>query len=142
MAQQSKSASSRSAATAKKRSSAASTRKRASTNGRATTSSKPRSRSRPKAPANESLASKLKVPAIATGAAAAGLLGGLLASRSAKKPASQNLAEAAKQIGSFGERVGELAGEIRTIREGVAGARNPKRSPIEVVLQGLTSRDK
>ncbi len=142
MAQQTKRASSRSAATTKKRSLAASTRKRASTNGRAPMSSKPGSGSRAKAAADESLASKLKVPAIATGAAAAGLVGGLIAGRSAKKPASQNLAEAAKQIGSFGERVGELASEIRTVREGVAGARNHKRSPIEVVLQGLTSRDR
>ena len=140
MAQQTKSASSRSAAATKNRSAPASTRKRASTNGRAGAS--PRPRSGAMGSANESFASKLKIPAIATTAAAAGLVGGLLAGRSSKKPASQNLAEAAKQIGSFGERVGELASEIRTVREGVAGARNPKRSPIEVVLQGLTSRDR
>jgi hypothetical protein len=54
--------------------------------------------------------------------------------------AARNLAEAAKQVGSFGEHVGELATEIRTVREGVANTQ--KRSPIEVVLQGLTSRHK
>jgi hypothetical protein len=54
------------------------------------------------------------------------------------RPASENLAEVARQIGSFGEQVGLLANEIRVIREGVTQSR--ARSPIEVVLQGLTSR--
>ncbi len=148
MAQQTKSASNRSAAN---------TRKRASTNGRSTSQTKSGTRSQQKSSTTESIASKLKVPAIATGAAAAGLAGGLaLAGRrspskllgvrlpGSSAPTSQNLAEAAKQIGSFGERVGELATEIRTVRQGVANAKDQdqKRSPIEVVLQGLTARNR
>jgi len=99
------------------------------------------------------MASKLKTPAIAGGAAVAGLAGGLaLAGRGSRKKllgvplptamgtqaTSRNLAEAAKQIGSFGERIGELAAEVRMVREGAA--QDHGRSPIEVVLQGLTSR--
>jgi hypothetical protein len=52
--------------------------------------------------------------------------------------ASENLANAAKEIGAFGEHVGELANEIRVVREGVADRHS--RSPIEVVLEGLTTR--
>ena len=141
MAQQTKSAS--------RGSSANSSTKRATTNARSTTRSRPNSRERTQA---NTLAQKLKTPALAAGAAAAGLAGGLaLAGRAPHKvlgvrvpPAgaaqstSQNLAEAAKQIGSFGERLGELANEVRMVREGFAQSRT--RSPIEVVLQGLTSR--
>jgi hypothetical protein len=97
-----------------------------------------------------SLATRLKTPVIAGGAAVAGLVGGLaLAKRGSSRKVlgvpvpsaqttSQNLAEAAKQIGGFGERVGELANEVRIVREGVAHSH--KRSPVEVVLEGLTSR--
>jgi hypothetical protein len=46
---------------------------------------------------------------------------------------SKNLAEAAKNVGSFGEGMGSLAAEVRRVREGVAMARETKRSPIEVV---------
>ena len=53
---------------------------------------------------------------------------------------SKNLAQAAENVGSFGEGMGSLAAEIRRVREGVALAGDPKRSPIEVVLQGLTRR--
>ncbi len=141
MAQQTKSAS--------RGRSANSSTKRATTNGRSTTRSRPTSRERTQA---NTLAQKLKTPALAAGAAAAGLAGGLaLAGRGSHKvlgvrvpraraarSTSQNLAEAAKQIGSFGERVGELANEVRMVREGFAQSRT--RSPIEVVLQGLTSR--
>ncbi len=130
--------------------SANSSTKRAAANGRSTTSRQPKSSARTQA---NTLAQRLKTPAIAAGAAAAGLAGGIaLTGRGSRKkvlgvrvPAggaaqstSQNLAEAAKQIGSFGERVGELANEVRMVREGVAQSRT--RSPIEVVLQGLTSR--
>ena len=96
----------------------------------------------------------LKASAIAGGAAAAGVVGGMALARkgpskilgvrmpttSGSQAVSQNLAEAAKQVGSFGERVGELATEIRLVREGVSNTHT--RSPIEVVLQGLTSRSK
>jgi hypothetical protein len=100
-------------------------------------------------------AAKAKTPALAAGAGLAGLAGGLaLAHRTTQKrilgvpmpnggtaqAVSENLAEAAKNVGSFGEGMGSLAAEIRRVREGVAMAGEPKRSPIEVVLQGLTRR--
>jgi hypothetical protein len=43
-----------------------------------------------------------------------------------------------EQIGSFGEHAGELANEVGMVREAVAQTNS--RSPIEVVLQGLTTR--
>jgi len=100
-------------------------------------------------------ASKAKTPALAAGAGLAGLAGGLaLAHRTTRKrilgvpmptggtahAVSKNLAKAAKNVGSFGEGMGSLAAEVRQVREGVAMAGEPKRSPIEVVLQGLTRR--
>jgi hypothetical protein len=145
MAQQTKGASNRP-------NSAASSRRRSSSNGRSGSRAKPQSSATRQSTAR-SLASKLKTPAIAGGAAVAGLAGGLaLAGRGSHRKllgvplptatktqaTSRNLAEAAKQIGSFGERVGELATEVRMVREGAAQDHSP--SPIEVVLQGLTSR--
>jgi hypothetical protein len=54
---------------------------------------------------------------------------------------SKNLAEASKNVGSFGEGMASLAAEVRRVREGVAGGdAGKRRSPIEVVLQGLTKR--
>jgi hypothetical protein len=101
---------------------------------------------------SDSLARKAKTPAIAGGAAVAGLIGGIALSRRAPgkkilgvrlgtgtaRAASASLADAAKDIGTFGEHVGELANEIRVVREGVADRHS--RSPIEVVLEGLTTR--
>jgi hypothetical protein len=49
---------------------------------------------------------------------------------------SHDLAKAAKEVGQFGVDVGQLASELRRNREQANGTR----SPIEVVLQGLTSR--
>jgi hypothetical protein len=94
-------------------------------------------------------ASKAKTPLIAGGAAVAGAAGGLaLAARQARKSKtlrrpkvkirSQDLARAARDVGQFGMDVGQLAGELRKNREAANGAKH--RSPIEVVLQGLTSR--
>ena len=101
------------------------------------------------------VAKKAKTPALAAGAGLAGLAGGLaLAKRTTGKrilgvpmpnggaahAVSKNLAEAAENVGGFGEGMGSLAAEIRRVREGVALAGENKRSPIEVVLQGLTRR--
>jgi hypothetical protein len=36
--------------------------------------------------------------------------------------------------------MGSLAAEVRQVRESVATAEESKRSPIEIVLQGLTRR--
>jgi hypothetical protein len=48
------------------------------------------------------------------------------------------MAKAAKEVGNFGAQVGELATELQRARESADGKRH--RSPIEVVLQGLTAR--
>ena len=102
------------------------------------------------------VAKKARVPALAAGVGLAGLAGGaLLAGRDSRmrvlgvpmptkrgtQAVSENLAEAAKNVGSFGEGMGSLAAEVRKVREGVAGDDAEKRrSPVEVVLQGLTKR--
>jgi len=85
-----------------------------------------------------SLAKRMKAPAIVGGAAVAGLAGGVALGRRGSRSATANMAEAAKQIGSFGEKVGDLATEVRMVREGVAHSQ--RRSPVEVLLEGLTSR--
>jgi hypothetical protein len=96
-------------------------------------------------------ASKAKIPLLAGSAALIGAAGGIAfgATRSGgkvlgvKMPASKrvkirssDLAKAAKDVGHFGDRVGELTSEIRRVREGVA--EGAKDSPIEVLLRGLT----
>lgn len=97
--------------------------------------------------------SKAKLPLVAGGAAVAGAAGGLAlaSSKQAKKSRlgsalmrkprikvdSGDLAKAAKEVGNFSAQVGELANELQRARESGNGKR---RSPIEVVLQGLTAR--
>ncbi len=91
---------------------------------------------------------KAKVPLMAGGAALAGVAGGIaLGNRQAHRHRglnglkgidSDDLAKAAKKVGNFGAQVGEVAIEVRRAREKTNGAAH--RSPIEVVLQGLTSR--
>lgn len=101
-------------------------------------------------------ARKVKTPLIAGGAALAGAAGGLALgtrqSRSSKvmgvrmprrprmrmRMGSRGLAKAAKGVGEFGAQMGELASELRKNREQTDGSKN--RSPVEVVLDGLTSR--
>lgn len=94
-------------------------------------------------------AKKAKTPLLAGGAAVAGAAGGLaLGVRQARKSKmlrrplvkvdSHDLAKAAKNVGEFGMHVGELASELRRNREESDGSK--RRSPIEVVLQGLTHR--
>jgi hypothetical protein len=90
-------------------------------------------------------ANKAKVPLVAGGAAIAGAAGGfaLAASRRSRRRAIQikpgDLAKAAKEVGNFGAQMGELATELQRARESAA-ANGQHRSPIEVVLQGLTAR--
>src|SRR4051794_34196311 len=100
------------------------------------------------------VASKAKVPLVAGGAAIAGAAGGLALAASKpgrkkglkaampRKPKvkikSGDVAKAAKEVGNFSTQVGELASELQRARE---SAKNGKhRSPVEVVLQGLTAR--
>lgn len=91
---------------------------------------------------------------IASGAAIAGAAGGLalgtrhsrgqkvMGVRMPHRPRvhmkSRDLAKAAKNVGDFGAQMGELAVELRKNREQANGGKS--RSPIEVVLEGLTSR--
>lgn len=99
---------------------------------------------------------KATIPLVAGGAALAGTVGGVLigASRSGGKILglslpqpkrvqfkmdSADLAKAAKQVGRFGESVGELTAELKRARQGLAGD-NKHSSPIEVLLRGLTAR--
>ncbi len=96
---------------------------------------------------------KAKVPLLAGGAALAGAAGGLaLGARQARrgngiaraiqrrpqmKVRSKDLASAAKDVGTFGAQLGHLANELQQARESGNGKH---RSPVEVVLEGLTAR--
>jgi len=103
-------------------------------------------------------ASKAKTPLLAGGAALAGAAGGLalsaMRSRQSQshkvlgmkmpqpkrvKVRSRDVARAAKEVGTFGQHVGELATEMRHARE-ANGKSSKHRSPVEVVLDGLTAR--
>lgn len=94
------------------------------------------------------VASKAKTPLLAGSAAVAGVAGGIALGRNSKsrprrpkvKIDSHDLAKAAKEVGQFGVDVGQLAAELRRNREAAHGRGAKKRSPIEVVLEGLTSR--
>lgn len=99
-------------------------------------------------------ASKAKLPLVAGSAAAVGAVGGLavgarqarrhkvIAGAMARRPLvklhSRDLANAAKEVGSFGAQMGRLASELQQAREG----NGKHRSPVEVVLDGLTARRK
>jgi hypothetical protein len=100
------------------------------------------------------VAGKAKVPLIAGGAALAGVAGGVALAASRKphrhgigaalrkpkiKVDTGDVARVAKEIGSFSNQVGALAGELQRNRE-AADSNGRHRSPIEVALQGLTSR--
>jgi hypothetical protein len=103
-------------------------------------------------------ASKAKTPLLAGTAAVAGIAGGIaLGARQAgggkalsRRPKvkigpkvkidSHDLAKAAKEVGQFGVDVGQLAAELRRNRESANANGTKRRSPIEVVLQGLTTR--
>jgi hypothetical protein len=98
--------------------------------------------------------SKAKMPLVAGGAALAGVAGGLalgahqvrhngvgaraLSRRPKAKVRSRDLARAAKEVGSFGAQMGRLATELQQARE--AAGNGSHRSPVEVVLDGLTAR--
>lgn len=98
-------------------------------------------------------AEKLKTPAIATGAGLAGLVGGMALTRNKRRKvlgmrvphrhtASKNLAGAAKNMGALAERTGQVAEQVRVASEALSETGTRRRSPIEVVLQGLTARSR
>jgi hypothetical protein len=98
-------------------------------------------------------ASKLKGPALAGGAALAGLAGGMAvqAKRDSRRKilgvrfrngagdTGKNLADAGQKVGRFTENLGAFAAEMRRTREAI-DSQGKHRSPIEVVLQALTAR--
>jgi hypothetical protein len=69
------------------------------------------------------------------------LLGVPLPKRGSLESSTKNLAGAAKDVGSFGGQLAELVTEVRRAREQLDRSNsNRRRSPIEVVLDGLTAR--
>lgn len=82
-------------------------------------------------------AGRAKVPLIASGAALAGVAGGAaLGVRQARRH-PHGFAKAAKGVGALGVQAGHLASELQRNREATNGQH---RSPLEVVLEGLTAR--
>jgi hypothetical protein len=51
---------------------------------------------------------------------------------------SKDLSKAAKRVGSFGDQVGDLTDELRTLRRQVGDSKG--NSPLEILLKGLTER--
>jgi hypothetical protein len=109
-----------------------------------------------------SAAGKAKGPALTGGAALAGLVGGMvIATRGGRRKVlgmpipgtrrplvkiktprrnhvAKDVVKAAGQVGSAGRQMAELATEVRLARQQLDGGR--RRSPIAVVLEGLTAR--
>jgi hypothetical protein len=101
-----------------------------------------------------STAKKLKTPMIAGGATLAGLAGGLavaanrnsrrkvlgvaMPQRSNAVSTSKNLASVAQQVALATQRLSELTTEVRRVREETTKSKH--RSPVEILLEGLTSR--
>lgn len=101
-------------------------------------------------------AGKAKVPLLAGGAALVGTVGGVvigsthsgdkilgisLPKRKRVRISSKDLARAAKEVGRFGDNVGELSAELRRVRLGLGGDDKRQNSPLEVLLKGLTTRN-
>jgi hypothetical protein len=99
-----------------------------------------------------SAANAAKVPAVAGGAALAGLVGGVALARGGRRrvlgvpvPGTRRplvkingRGSGTKQLMKTGRQVAELAVEVRQARQQLATER--RRSPVEVVLEGLTAR--
>jgi hypothetical protein len=56
------------------------------------------------------------------------------------KVKSRDLKHAAKEVGSFSAQMGRVASELQNAHEESNGKRGKHRSPVEVVLEGLTAR--
>jgi len=120
--------------------SATSTRAAARTNGSAPQNAVAKARD-----AGDSVATvarRLRGPAIAAGGTAAGLAGGLaLGSRRRKSglvKTAEALGKVAVELRSASERASGTTGDVRAIRKALDESN--RRSPIEVVLDGLTHR--
>lgn len=109
---------------------------------RSTGSKKPQVRGETVAKATSAVgaaAGKAKVPLIAGGAALAGAAGGAaLGARQARRHRRGVAAKAARGMGALGVQAGHLASELQRNREASNGSQH--RSPLEVVLEGLTAR--
>lgn len=84
-----------------------------------------------------SAAGKAKVPLIAGGAALAGAAGGAALGAHQARRHRKGLAKTARGVGALGVQMGHLASELQRNREATNGSH---RSPLEVVLEGLTAR--
>lgn len=90
-------------------------------------------------------ARKTRGPMLAAGATAAGLAGGfVLGSRARSKRkngvvrTAKALGHVARELSSASNRVSAATGEVRQVREELE--KTTRRSPIEVLLDGLTHR--
>jgi hypothetical protein len=108
------------------------------------------------------VAGKAKVPLMAGGAAIAGAGGAMALAAASKggrknklgmkkvkaamphkpkvKIKSKDLAKAAKEVGKVSAQVSEIANGISRAQDSSANGNGRHRSPVEVVLQGLTAR--
>jgi hypothetical protein len=89
--------------------------------------------------------SKAKGPMLTAGATAAGLAGGyVLGSRARSKRkngvvrTAKALGHVARELSSASNRVSAATGEVRQVREELE--KTTRRSPVEVLLDGLTHR--
>jgi hypothetical protein len=105
-----------------------------------------------------SAAKQLKTPAVAAGVGLAGVAGGIalgrgtkskkslglpLPGRSPSKATSKKLSRAMENvdIGAAAKQTGQIAERVRQVSEAISGEKSsPRRSPVEVVLEGLTRR--
>lgn len=101
-----------------------------------------------------SAAKQLKTPAIAAGVGLAGVAGGIALGRGTKskkslsilpgrsaKATSKKLSDAAKNVGAVAEQTGQAAERVRQLSAAISGEESSaRRSPVEVVLEGLTKR--
>ncbi len=101
-------------------------------------------------------ASRAKLPLIAGGAVLAGAASGIAISavtrsksrkllglklpRTKVKARGKDLARTADRMAAAGEQVGRISSEFRHYQGTAPNGNGARRSPIEVVLQGLTSR--
>jgi hypothetical protein len=103
-----------------------------------------------------SAAKQFKTPAIAAGVGFAGVAGGIALRRGTKskksplsaplsrrraKATSKKISGAAKNVGAVAEQTGQVAERVRQLSVVISGEGSAAgRSPVEVVLDGLTKR--